>query len=334
MGWVNLTTISGYQTFISIDGNQVSGFYLQLRGDTGKFALSTLASDATGTATEASAKGPPAAGEWYHVAGVYDATAKTISLYVNGTLQQTTPYTSAWKATGHTEIGRAKYSGNSVDFVGGTIDDVRFYNSALSVSTINAIAQANLPPIPVPTLTINAGTSLASVSPTFYGLMTEEINHSYDGGVYSELIQNRIFQDNATSPVQWSEVQSNGATGSISLDTTQPINTALTTCLKLSATTVSGSQRVGAANAGFWGIPVQALTTYQASFWAKSSASVSGPLTVDIESSNGSVVYATAQVPSITNTWQQYSVTLTTGNVVPSETTHLSFLPHNPAPSG
>jgi alpha-N-arabinofuranosidase len=26
----------------------------------------------------------------------------------------------------------------------------------------------------------------AKVSPTFYGLMTEEINHSYDGGLYAE----------------------------------------------------------------------------------------------------------------------------------------------------
>ena len=33
------------------------------------------------------------------------------------------------------------------------------------------------------------------MGPLFYGLMTEEINHSYDGGLYAELIQNRIFQD-------------------------------------------------------------------------------------------------------------------------------------------
>ena len=31
---------------------------------------------------------------------------------------------------------------------------------------------------------------------TFYGLMTEEINHAYDGGtLLAELIQNRTFQD-------------------------------------------------------------------------------------------------------------------------------------------
>ncbi|MGD0410736.1 MAG: hypothetical protein ABSC18_03470 [Verrucomicrobiota bacterium] len=35
----------------------------------------------------------------------------------------------------------------------------------------------------------------AKISPTFYGLMTEEINYSYDGGLCGELIQNRIFKN-------------------------------------------------------------------------------------------------------------------------------------------
>ena len=35
----------------------------------------------------------------------------------------------------------------------------------------------------------------AKIDPMFYGLMTEEINYSYDGGLYGELIQNRIFRN-------------------------------------------------------------------------------------------------------------------------------------------
>ncbi len=34
----------------------------------------------------------------------------------------------------------------------------------------------------------------AKISPMLFGLMTEEINHSYDGGLYGELIKNRIFK--------------------------------------------------------------------------------------------------------------------------------------------
>ena len=44
---------------------------------------------------------------------------------------------------------------------------------------------------------------IAHVSPTLYGLMTEEINHSYDGGLYPELIRNRAFMDNSYGPHGW-----------------------------------------------------------------------------------------------------------------------------------
>ena len=37
-----------------------------------------------------------------------------------------------------------------------------------------------------------------------YGLMTEEINYSYDGGLYGELIRNRVFKDDPANPVHWS----------------------------------------------------------------------------------------------------------------------------------
>src|SRR4051812_21610903 len=42
---------------------------------------------------------------------------------------------------------------------------------------------------------IDADKVISKVSPTIYGLMTEEINYSYDGGLYAELIRNRHFKD-------------------------------------------------------------------------------------------------------------------------------------------
>jgi hypothetical protein len=35
--------------------------------------------------------------------------------------------------------------------------------------------------------------SAGVISPLMYGPLTEEINHSYDGGFYAELIRNRSF---------------------------------------------------------------------------------------------------------------------------------------------
>ena len=47
-------------------------------------------------------------------------------------------------------------------------------------------------------LNIQLGQTLHAVSPTLYGLMTEEINYSYDGGLYAEMVRNRTFQDQAS----------------------------------------------------------------------------------------------------------------------------------------
>ena len=39
-----------------------------------------------------------------------------------------------------------------------------------------------------------------------YGIFFEEINHAGDGGLYAELIRNRSFEDNESSPEAWSKI--------------------------------------------------------------------------------------------------------------------------------
>lgn len=46
-----------------------------------------------------------------------------------------------------------------------------------------------------PRLVLQLDKSTASVSPTLYGLMTEEINYSYEGGLYAQLVRNPSFKD-------------------------------------------------------------------------------------------------------------------------------------------
>jgi alpha-N-arabinofuranosidase len=167
-----------------------------------------------------------------------------------------------------------------------------------------------------PTLTIEAGRPAAKVSPLLYGLMTEEINHCYDGGLYAELVQNRAFLDDAKTPVHWSAVQANGSAATISLDPTQPLNAALPVSLQLNATSASPTAPAGVANDGYWGIPVKPNTRYRAFFYAKATSGFSSPVTVAIKSDDGTTVYAKAEVPRLTGEWQSYSVSLTTGNDV------------------
>lgn len=179
---------------------------------------------------------------------------------------------------------------------------------AMSIGRIVAASAEN----PPPKMEIDLSQPGFKISPAFNGLMTEEINHSYDGGLYGELIRNRIFKDDPNSPAHWTLGTADDG-NSISLDQTQPINDALTTCLKLEAKT-----KTGIVNDGFWGIPIMSRTRYRASFFAKAAADA-GPLTVSIESADGKKVYATATVPIISGEWAPYAVTLKTKRIRPIE---------------
>ncbi|SFW83836.1 LamG-like jellyroll fold domain-containing protein [Amycolatopsis australiensis] len=140
--WVKLDRTSGFQTFVSVDGSQVSNFFLQFRDDSRRFAFTRLAGDAPADGVVASASFDPVAGQWYQLTGVYDATASTLSLYVDGTRQATVAAPAAWAGTGDLVIGRGKYGGNPVDFVDGSIDDVRAYSGALTAAEAARLAIA------------------------------------------------------------------------------------------------------------------------------------------------------------------------------------------------
>src|SRR6516165_8576486 len=92
-------------------------------------------------------------------------------------------------------------------------------------------------------LIVNADQPGAKIDPIFYGLMTEEINFSYDGGLYAELIRNRTFRDDAKKPDHWSAVKYDGGDGTIALDDSPVPETKLTTALKLDATSLKSGQR-------------------------------------------------------------------------------------------
>jgi len=139
--WVKLNNLSGYQTVLSISGANVSGFYLGLRGDTGTFALAHLPSDATQGADLVASPTAPTVGTWYHIVGVDDASASTLTLYVDGHSVGTSPYSGEWQATGNTLIGHGLYGGSQVDYVNGAIDDVSMYSSALTAAQVAALDQ-------------------------------------------------------------------------------------------------------------------------------------------------------------------------------------------------
>jgi len=163
-------------------------------------------------------------------------------------------------------------------------------------------------------LQIDAGKVTGKVSTELYGLMTEEINFSYEGGIYGELIRNRTFKSNKQNPAFWNTV----GEAAMTIDTNQPLNAALNVSLKVETSKASKTSPGGIANGGFWGIPVKPTTTYRTSFYARGKK-FSGPLKLSLESADGKMVFASATISKVFRKWKKYEATLTTGSVPPSK---------------
>ncbi|MBD8079575.1 glycoside hydrolase family 2 [Cellulosimicrobium arenosum] len=120
----NWATIVGQD---SVTG--ASAFYLQYGGD-GTFAFSYL------DEPRATFQVDPVLGDWYHVVGVRDADAQTLTLFVNGEQVGQSDVCGGVSPSGPLTIGRGQWSGNPVDYWPGTIDDVRVFDRALSADEV------------------------------------------------------------------------------------------------------------------------------------------------------------------------------------------------------
>ncbi|MEU5521849.1 LamG domain-containing protein [Streptomyces sp. NPDC047860] len=123
------------QTVLGQDGGFYSGFYLTYREAEKTWTLSTSPTDDAGgniTEQRVTATRPAARGVWTHLAAVYDASAKQISLYVNGRLQGSDTVSAAWAAEGPLQIGRVLWRDAYTDYFAGSIDEVTVWQQALT----------------------------------------------------------------------------------------------------------------------------------------------------------------------------------------------------------
>ena len=173
-------------------------------------------------------------------------------------------------------------------------------------------------------LTIDSSKIVHPVSPMLYGLMTEEINHSYDGGLYAELLSNHTFRGNWEGVGGWGLVRNGNAKAEASVDKSSGPSAALPTSLKITVTSASAGNEAGVTNEGYWGIPLKPRTTYQLSFYGKAEGALKTVHARLVSNATGET-RAEGDLTLSQGNWSRYQMSLSTGAIVASAQNHLEL---------
>ncbi|MGD0890920.1 MAG: alpha-L-arabinofuranosidase C-terminal domain-containing protein [Terracidiphilus sp.] len=201
-------------------------------------------------------------------------------------------------------------------------------NRPVALSLLAALAVPLTLGAQAPSLTVQADKPTAKVSPTLYGLMTEEINFSYDGGLYAEQVRDRTIGRGWENLEHWTLVTRGASVAKVSADESTGPSAVLTRSLKVSVSSATETAPAGVQNDGYWGIVVRPMATYSGSFYAKTD-SAGVPVTVSLVNDKTGVVAASTSVGGLTGDWKQYTFALKTKDVPASENNHLILtIPH------
>ncbi|TDC88120.1 hypothetical protein E1292_46035 [Nonomuraea deserti] len=126
----------GCRIVLSQDGATMSGYALKHCAGGWQFGKVSPTNLAAGSA----ARGPSATlNRWTHLTGVYDAGARTLRLYVDGSVVATADGVTLDNALGAFAVGRGKLSSGAAGFFAGAIDEVRVFAGVLSDNDIRAL---------------------------------------------------------------------------------------------------------------------------------------------------------------------------------------------------
>jgi alpha-L-arabinofuranosidase len=179
----------------------------------------------------------------------------------------------------------------------------------LAVGIFAAIISVNAQPAKI---SVDVAHPSHAISPMLWGIFFEDINLSADGGLYSELVRNRSFEDSA-KPDFW---KISGATATI--DDRQPLNTFNHHYLHVR---VDGGFTL--QNDGYWGMNIVKGDSYQLNLAARARDGFSGPLTVKIVSSSGAVL-AGGEISGLSGNWNYHPLELTATGSDPKASLRIS----------
>jgi large repetitive protein len=141
--WVNMNQPSSHATAVSQAGANMSAFYLQYSYSVKTWAFVVQGADSNGAAqaTAYSSSLTPTWNTWVFLTGVYDVSAKTATLFVNGAQVASVPVTGTFNAGGPLVIGAVKTTGGALsNQVSGAVSGVSVYSKALSGGQISTLS--------------------------------------------------------------------------------------------------------------------------------------------------------------------------------------------------
>lgn len=210
-----------------------------------------------------------------------------------------------------------------------------------------------------PTLKIDYSQPGPDIPQSMYGIFFEEINHSGDGALYAELIQNRGFEEhviisgceyrdgfvyapqslnyisnklsNWRHPwdfeklkyTAWELEQGDGEASCDVVDEA-PLHPATPHSMKINIKNPGDGRRVSLVNEGYWGVPVEKGEKYKLRFYLRTNEEYTGGVTAKVVSVDNKVL-AEKRFRVGSEGWNEYTAVLKSSGTDSKGTLQLSF---------
>ena len=201
---------------------------------------------------------------------------------------------------------------------------------------IAALLSANALTLQAQQLTLHLDKAQTPVSPMLYGLMTEEINYAYEGGLYTQLVANPAFadmfnprggrrggrQNNPDTPRMTVRPDRWQLTDTVKVRVRQNRQGGINDANPTSLIVNFPEAGLGIVSEGYWGFPIRKSTTFKGALYVRQPAARNNndaaqpvrSLTIALKSADGTTTYAQTKVSGFTSSWKKIDYQLATSD--------------------
>lgn len=176
-------------------------------------------------------------------------------------------------------------------------------------------------------LTLRLDKAETEVSPMLYGLMTEEINYAYEGGLYTQLVPNPSFADmfnprggrrgrqNQNQPRYTVRPERWQLSDTVKVQVRQNRQGGINDANPTSLVVNFDEAGLALVSEGYWGFPIRKNTAFKGALYARQPAAGNTPvnhLTIALKSTDGATTYAETKLSGFGKEWKKFDIQLTT----------------------